>query len=269
MTSPSVDFYNNAYGHHASDVVAAVRRETYGEDIGQSSWLTVDEYRRFWEWLGINAKSHVLEIGCGSGGPTIFMATAMGCRVHGIDVNEHGVGVARQLAATRGLGGRARFEQADASKTLSLENGDFDAAICIDAIIHIPNRVRLLADLRRVLRIGGRLLYTDPTVVTGLVSKEELAIRGSIGSFEFSAIGANERLIESAGLTLLRCDDATENTAMISRRWHDARAARRDDLIRLEGADTFDGTQRFLDVVHRLSSERRLSRLVFLAERLA
>jgi hypothetical protein len=66
------------------------------------------------------------------------------------------------------------------------------------------------------------------------------------------------------GFELLRREDATENVAQVSKRWHDARA-RRGNLIKIEGEDTFERLQRFLAVVCRLSSERRLSRFVFVA----
>jgi SAM-dependent methyltransferase len=46
---------------------------------------------------------------------------------------------------------------------------------------HLPDRGRLLGECRRVLRPGGRLLYTDPVVVTGRVSSEESATRSSMG----------------------------------------------------------------------------------------
>ncbi len=53
----------------------------------------------------------------------------------------------------------------------------------------------------------------------------------------------------------------------MSRRWHAARARRAEELTRLEGAETFGGLQRFLEVVHRLTSERRLSRFVYVGKK--
>jgi ubiquinone/menaquinone biosynthesis C-methylase UbiE len=54
----------------------------------------------------------------------------------------------------------------------------------MDAMCNLPDRDRLLDEWNRVLRPGGRTLYTDPVVVTGLVSNEELATRSSTGYFE-------------------------------------------------------------------------------------
>jgi hypothetical protein len=104
-------------------------------------------------------------------------------------------------------------------------------------------------------------------VVTGPVSNEELATRSSTGYFEFCPPGVNERLICQAGLELVRAEDVTENEVEVSRRWHDARQRRAAELTRLEGEETFAGLQRFLATVHRLTSERRLSRFAYLGRK--
>jgi hypothetical protein len=50
-------------------------------------------------------------------------------------------------------------------------------------------------------------------------------------------------------------------------RWLAARGTRRSALVSLEGEEGFEGVQRFLDAAHTLSSERRLSRFVYLASK--
>src|SRR5215831_20408121 len=89
--SQSVDLYGTAYGNFAAHALEQVRRETYGEDFGQSSWVTGPEYRRFFRLLRLTAADHVLDVGCGSGGPALFVAREVGCRVTGVDFNEAGI----------------------------------------------------------------------------------------------------------------------------------------------------------------------------------
>src|SRR5262249_62282211 len=98
-----VDLYNNVYSSFGSDAEAAVRRQTYGEDIGQSSWMTASEWLGFADLLGVTDASEVLEVGSGSGGPAIYLALNRRCRVTGVDINEHGVRNAMALAANRGI----------------------------------------------------------------------------------------------------------------------------------------------------------------------
>lgn len=259
-------YYDSQYAHIAAQVNADVRRDTWGQDIGQNSWLTVDEYRTFIEWLELNPDSATLEVGSGSGGPALFLVETTGCRLVGVDVNEHGVANGNRLAQERGLD-RVLFQHGDASEPLAFADETFDAVVCIDAINHLRDRPRVLAEWARVLKPGGRLLFTDPITVSGILTNEEIATRASIGFFLFTPEGINERLIQEAGLTLIRREDVTENMATVARRFDDARQRRRDDLVRLEGAETFDGTQRFLQTSYRLAAERRLSRIVFVARK--
>jgi SAM-dependent methyltransferase len=268
MSRP-VDLYNNVYGDFGSDVEAAVRQETYGEDIGQSSWMTASEWLRFADQLQVRTESNVLEVGSGSGGPAVYLAAARGCQVTGVDLNEQGVCNAERLAVARGVADRVTFRTVDASQRLPFQAATFDAVISNDAMCHIANRLEVLSDWHRLVRPHGRILFTDAMIVTGLVSHEELAVRSSIGFYLFLPPGENERLILQAGFKLLGSEDLTGSAAAVAGRWYDAREQHRGELVQREGEGNFVGLQRFLACVLRLSTERRLSRYCYLAEKAA
>lgn len=261
----TIDLYDSHYGHLESEVQRQVRKETYGDDLGQTSWITLEEYQRFLGWLDLDSTSHVLELACGSGGITVRIAQDSGAQVVGIDVNDHAIVAAR--ARTTGLAVTAQFEVADASQRLPFEAGSYDAIFCNDAINHLPDREAVLREWHRLLRPGGRLLYTDPIVVTRWLSNAEIAARSSIGFFLFVAQGENERLLTEVGFEVARSEDVTESVAEVSARWRAARERRRDVLVELEGEAEFGGVQGFLEVVHRLSSTRRLSRYAYLSRK--
>jgi SAM-dependent methyltransferase len=263
----SVDLYNNVYADFAGRAEAAVRQRAFGEDIGQSSWMTAADWLRFADSVQVRAQDHVLEVGSGSGGPAVYLAVARGCRVTGVDVNEHGVTNGTRLATAQGVADRVTFHTADASKPLPFSDHTFDAVLSNDAMCHISNRLEVLGEWRRVLRPGGRMLFTDAMIVTGVVSQEELAVRSSIGWYFFSPPGENERLIREAGFTLLLCEDVTAAAELIAERWHAARDEHRGELVSREGEANFAGLQRFLACVHKLSAEHRLSRYCYLAEK--
>lgn len=264
----AVNLYDHAYGDFAGDVEAAVRRDTYGEDIGQSSWMTAADWLAFADQVRAVDGSRVLEVGSGSGGPAVYLAERRRCHVTGIDINAHGIANGERLAEARGVASLVSLRQADASRPLPFGDAAFDAVLSNDAMCHIANRGAVLREWRRVLRPGGRMLFTDAMVITGVVSHEELAIRSSIGFYVFVPPGENERLIAAAGLRLIEARDVTDGAAAMSRRRHDAREARRDALVAREGEVNFAGLQRFLACVQKLSEERRLSRYAYLAERL-
>ena len=265
MSNP-VDLYNNVYSDFASQAEAEVRRATYDEDLGQSSWITADAWLGYADRLKVTSDSHVLEVGSGSGGPAVYLAAKRGCRVTGVDINPHGVDNAGQLAAAKGLSDRAKFQRVDASEPLPFAEGTFDAIVSNDAMCHIQHRLEVLRDWRRVVRPKGRILFTDAMIVTGLVTHEEFAIRSSIGFYLFAPPGENERLITEAGFHLISTEDVTDDEVTLAGRWHDAREAHRAALVEREGAANFEGLQRFLDVTRRLAAERRMSRFCYLAE---
>lgn len=263
----SVDHYGAAYGHFGSDLHARIRAEAFGEDFGQNGWQTAEEQDLFVDHLRLDAQSRLLDIACGSGGPTLRIARQTGCRVQGVDAHEQAIAEARARGEREGLADRAAFERLDASRTLPFPDGSFDGLICIDAINHLPDRPRILAEWARVLAPGGRLVFTDPIVVTGALTNEEIAIRSSIGFFLFVPEGVDDRLLEAAGFDIAQRLDRTENMARMAERRRLARAAHEADLRRIEGDATFEGQQRFFETAARLAAERRLSRLAFMAVR--
>ncbi len=266
MPSP-VDLYDNAYGNYAADVYRQVRVATYGEDLGQTSWLTNEESREIPRILEIGPRSRVLEIGCGSGGYALQVAAATGCSVAGVDLNGAGIHNGNSLASAQNLSGRVTFEQCDVSKALPFGTAAFDAVFANDVLCHIPGRRAILQEAFRVLKPLGRLLFSDALVIGGAISHEEIATRSSIGYYIFTPPGYNERSIEDAGFRLLGAVDTTASAAGIARRWHDAREQRREALFAIEGITNFDGLQRFLSCVYTLSSERRLLRYLYTAQK--
>lgn len=261
-----VDHYGAQYGNFATGLYAEIRQEAFGEDIGQNGWLTAAEQDHFVSWLHLSERRSLLDLACGSGRPTLRIAERTGARVCGIDLHAEGIANANRLAASSHVGARAKFQVGDVAQPLPFETNAFDALTCIDAINHLADRRRVLAQWRRVLKTGGRLLFTDPVVLTGTVSSEEIARRSTIGYFLFVPQGLNEVLLKEAGFVMMRTEDRTSNMAENAAGWLAARRRREADLRRIEGDATFEGQQRFLETTAMLAMERRLSRVAFLAQ---
>jgi len=260
-----VDLYNSAYANYGDEVYRQVRMETYGEDFGQTSWVNTEESREIPRLLGLKVDSSVVEVGCGSGGYALYLAKSVGCKLIGIDLNQPGIENANRLAA--GLEGRVRFELCDASKRLPFADENFDAVFSNDVLCHLPGRDKVIGEMFRILKPGGRMLFSDALVIGGMVSHEEIATRSSIGFYVYSPPGENERLIERAGFREIRVSDTTEHAAATALRWRDAREKRRRELVAMEGEQNFEGLQKFLLCVYRLTSERRLLRYLYVGER--
>jgi SAM-dependent methyltransferase len=260
-----VELFSGTYKNYAEQLYKEIRSETYGEDIGQTSWLTANEYREFFSLLKLSGDDNVLEIAPGSGGPAVFMVKETGCRVTGIDINEEGVKNANKLAAENGLADKMKFMHGDGSNPLPFSDASFNIVLCIDSMNHLYPRDKVIAEFKRILKPGGQLLYTDPVVVTGIVTNEELAIRSSLGLFLFAPPGENERILKEAGFKSIQSKDVTDNISSVSIQWHDARQKRKKELLQFEDENNFNGLQAFFHMTHILTSEKRLSRFMFTA----
>jgi len=171
------------------------------------------------------------------------------------------------MAEQRNLRVRCEFQQYGAARPLPFGEAEFDGVFSNDVLCHIPGRQALLREIARILKPGGRLLFSDALVIGGMISHEEISTRSSIGNCFFSPPGENERLIQEAHLRLIFARETSEAAALISQRWHDARERRRTQLVKIEGEANFEGLQKFLETVHRLNSERRLLRFLYLTEK--
>jgi len=96
-----VDLYDSTYGHFDDQVLEEIRKEVFGKDIGQNSWLTLEEFDRFIKMLELKEKKHVLEVACGSGGPAPYHVKTTDCRLTGIDNNESAIETAAKTAEKR------------------------------------------------------------------------------------------------------------------------------------------------------------------------
>src|SRR3954470_21768996 len=72
------EFYSAQYARFGSDIAVEIRREVYGEDQGQQGWRTLDEQAQIAALID-RKPCHVLDIGCGSGGPSLALVATTGC----------------------------------------------------------------------------------------------------------------------------------------------------------------------------------------------
>lgn len=263
-----VEHYAAQYSGFSTTLYTEIRREVFGTDYGQNGWQTADEQDRLLEWLEPGGSTRLLDVACGSGGPAIRIAGKTGCSITGVDINETAIREADIAAERAGVDRRAEFRIVDGSEDLPFEDSSFHFLTCIDAVNHLPDRRAVFADWHRVLKHGGKLAITDPIVISGPISDEEIRIRSSIGYFVFVPPGEDERLLADAGFRLESVEDVTGNMARIAEAWRKAREAREKELREAEGNDTYEGQQIFFETAARLAEERRLSRFLILAERL-
>ena len=114
--------------------------------------------------LAPKADDRVLDLGCGIGGPSRYLAKTFGCRVVGLDLMPEFCRVAAMLAKRTGLADRVEYRQGDAL-ALPFADQSFDVVWSQNVVMNIADRDGLYVGIYRVLKPGGRYAFAD--VVAG------------------------------------------------------------------------------------------------------
>jgi ubiquinone/menaquinone biosynthesis C-methylase UbiE len=111
----------------------------------------------------------LLDVGCGPGSITVGLAEAVAPgSVVGVDLQAAQVEQARALAAKRGVN-NIRFEAADIFQ-LPFADASFDVVFANAVLMHLPDPVAALRELRRVLRPAGIIGVRDPDLETMIIA---------------------------------------------------------------------------------------------------
>ncbi|MBV9378188.1 MAG: class I SAM-dependent methyltransferase [Alphaproteobacteria bacterium] len=102
------------------------------------------------------ANDHLLDIGCGIGGPARWMAAKFGCRVTGVDLTESFCAAARELNSLTGLADRVNILHGSAL-ALPVPDAGFDRAYSQAVLMNISDKLGFLREALRALRPGGLL----------------------------------------------------------------------------------------------------------------
>jgi SAM-dependent methyltransferase len=118
------------------------------------------EVSRMLDGIGIRG-ADVLDLGSGLGGVDLELVQAHGARrVVGVDVEEALVEAARALVDRKSLAGSIEFLLVEPGP-LPFAAGSFDMVFSKDAMVHIPDKGALYADVLRILRPGGWFVAAD------------------------------------------------------------------------------------------------------------
>jgi cyclopropane fatty-acyl-phospholipid synthase-like methyltransferase len=218
-----------------------LRRDIWpeGHDLGQQSFATLPYFDHLIARLGMGPDTRVLDLGSGSGGPAIYMASKSGCRMIGLEINEVGIEVARGLAADAGLEDRVEFVLGDGMR-MPFDDEAFDIAISMNVLNVFEDKVALFREVRRVLRPGGTWAFLSGTFdfVEGDPQDEAwraLYSRGyAIPQFTDSLASYKVKL-RAAGFVI---DEATEYMSDFRdtiERWRDGWTRHRDAIAAEQG----------------------------------
>ena len=160
------------------------------------------------------SSDRLLDVCSGVGGPARYIAWKSGCHVTGLDLTASRVGGAIELTQAAGMAESVDFVQGNALE-MPFENHSFTCVIGQEAFAHIPNKKQLISECARVLKRGGRMVFSD------IMSHQKLSQENADRLFEgmrFSEIATLQDYtswLASAGFTNLQTTDLSSEWTRI------------------------------------------------------
>ena len=188
---------------------------------------------------GVGAGDEVLDVCSGMGGPARYLAWKRGCRVTGLDLTRSRVQGATELTELAGLSDRVRFVEGNALD-MPFAAGSFSLAIAQEAFAHIPDKPRLVRECARVLRPGGRLVFTDILHRGALPAADAQRLFDGMRFSEIASVGDYTGWLQAAGLRVAGVLDLSEEWTRILRERHAMYRSLQAQTVQRLGQEHFD-----------------------------
>lgn len=163
---------------------------------------------------GIERNCHVLDVCCGMGGSSRYLAHNYDCRVTGIDLAESRIDGATRLTNMTGLDDRVEFRNANALD-MPFADATFDVVISQEAFCHVPDKDRLIAQCARVLKPGGRIVFTDILVTASTREQTRARLQQEMTFQELGSAQSYRHALEREGCRVLEHRDISDEWRII------------------------------------------------------
>jgi len=199
---------------------------TPDEDIGQASRRTVEQMANR---TTFTPDTRVLDVGAGFGGAARYLASQYGCHVSCLNLSE--VENERNRALNREQRLAHLVDVVDGSfEDLPFEDNSFDVIWSQDAFLHSGDRGRVLEEVTRVLKPGGRLIFTDPMAADGTPSGALSPILARIQLDTMASPEFYQRELRRLGMRDVQFDDQTPQLPQHYQRVLEETQRRTDEL---------------------------------------
>jgi len=155
--------YEQVYKKERSESYRNIFREVYGDDypeeLNPDSFVTMTDLRTIAKKLNLGTGKSFIDLGCGRGGPGLWIARETGANYIGIDLSENAIKEAQHRSVNFKIKGIAKFQVGN-MYSLNFSENSFDGAISIDVISFIPDPLAVFKETARILRSEAYFVFT-------------------------------------------------------------------------------------------------------------
>ena len=155
--------FEQVYKKERSESYRDIFREVYGDDypeeINPDSFVTITDLRTIAKNLNIDSAKSFIDLGCGRGGPGLWIARETGANYVGIDFSENAIKQAQDRSRDFKIKGTTKFQVGNLY-SLNFPTNSFDGAISIDVISFIPDPLAVFKEVARILRSEAYFVFT-------------------------------------------------------------------------------------------------------------
>ena len=203
------------------DAISPYYRSLWGEHLHHGYWIRGDESKEkaqlqliehLAQLAGVKPGSEILDIGCGLGASTLYLAKNYKAAVTGITISEVQVEMAAKAAATEQLDAKFLLMDAEAMHFQK----QFDLLWSVESISHYQRREEFFASAAKLLKPGGLFAITDWFKKENLTPAETKKFIDPIEKgmlVELQIMDDYEHFLTSNGLQIMRRDILNKNCA--------------------------------------------------------
>lgn len=181
-SSDADNFYKHVWGGEDIHIGLYQSEDEPIKDASHRTVLTMIEMLG-----GLDASTKVVDVGAGYGGSGRVMAKTFGCHVTSLNLSETQNDLNRELNKEWGVEDKHDVVYGD-FEHLPFDDNEFDVCWSQDAFLHSGNRIGVLQEVKRVLKPGGQLIFTDPMQKDGL--KDQSVLQPILDRIHLETLGS-------------------------------------------------------------------------------
>ncbi|MEA5568430.1 methyltransferase domain-containing protein [Anabaena sp. UHCC 0399] len=117
----------------------------------------IDLIEELLSWAGVETAENILDVGCGIGGSSLYLAEKFQAQATGITLSPVQAARATERAQEKGLSAKSQFLVANA-QAMPFDDNTFDLVWSLESGEHMPDKTKFMQECYRVLKPGGTFI---------------------------------------------------------------------------------------------------------------